>query len=278
MSTSSGLVAGLRDLIKREKASEFANTLKISPYGRELDDWQVKVLDSEKRYMALNCSRQVGKSTVTAIKALHRGIYTPDSLILLVSPSLRQSQEIFKKVSYYARQVADLPDKIEDNQLSLMFNNGSRIVALPGSQKTIRGYSAANLVIVDEAAYAEESLFSALSPMLSISNGDLMLLSTPNGKLGFFWDVWDKGGEDWDKYEIPWWMCPRHNEQRLMALKQVIGQYRFGVEFECQFYDPEDAVFSSDDLEAAMALTIDGVNIEIGENTLMSSELEVLQL
>ena len=237
------------------------------------------MLDSEKRYHILNCARQVGKSTVTAIKALHTSVYTPDSLVLLVSPSLRQSQEIFKKVTYYARQVADLPDKIEDNQLSLMFTNGSRIVALPGSQKTIRGYSAASLVIVDEAAFAEPSLFSALTPMLSISNGDLMLLSTPNGKIGFFWDVWDKGeATEWAKYEIPWWRCPRHNAERLKALKQVIGEYRFGVEFECQFFDPEDAVFSYDDLEAAFTFDFDGISIDIGESAIVEGELEVLKL
>lgn len=275
---SQNIVAGLRDLLKRERASEFAETLKISPYGEHLDDWQRKVLDSRKRYHILNCARQVGKSTVTSIKALHKAIYTPDSLVLLVSPSLRQSQEIFKKVTYYARQVADLPDKLEDNQLSLMFSNGSRIVALPGSQKTIRGYSAASLVIVDEAAFAEPSLFSALTPMLSISNGDLMLLSTPNGKIGFFWDVWDKGGDDWEKFEVPWWSCPRHNKDRLMALKDVIGHYRFGVEFECQFYDPEDAVFSYDDLEAAMSFDIDGIAVDLSDGSFAASELEVLRL
>lgn len=275
---SKNIVAGLRDLLKRERASEFANTLKISPYGVGLDPWQRNVLDSQKSYHILNCARQVGKSTVTAIKALHRSAYTPDSLVLLVSPSLRQSQEIFKKVAYYARQVADLPDKIEDNQLSLMFSNGSRIVALPGSQKTIRGYSAASLVIVDEAAFAEPSLFSALVPMLSISNGDLVLLSTPNGKIGFFWDVWDKGGQEWEKHEVPWWSCPRHDKSRLMALKNVIGQYRFGVEFECQFYDPEDAVFSYEDFEAAMGFDVDGIAVDISDSAFIHSDLEVLRL
>ena len=264
--------------MKREKASEFATTLKISPYGNTLDPWQSDVLDDERQYQILNCARQVGKSSVTAIKALHRAVYRPESLILLVSPTLRQSQEIFKKVAYYARQVADLPDKVEDNQLSLMFTNGSRIVALPGNPKTIRGYSAANLVIVDEAAFAEAGLFASLTPMLSISNGDLMLLSTPNGKIGFFWDVWSKGGDEWSKYEIPWSVCPRHSEARLNDLKQVIGEYRFAVEFECKFYDPQDAVFSSEDLDAALGFTIDQLNVDLYEAWEANQDLEVLNI
>ncbi len=252
--------------------------MKISAHGDYLDPWQTQVLDSKKKSMILNCARQVGKSTVVAIKALHAAIYTPNYLALLTSPSLRQSQELFKKVAYYTRQVADLPDKTEDNQLSLMFSNGSRIVALPGTAKTIRGYSA-DLVIVDEAAYTDPSLFPALGPMLSITNGDLMLLSTPNGKVGFFWDVWDRGEpEEWDKFEIPWWRCPRHSETRLKSQKRVLGEYRFRVEYECQFLDPEDAVFSYEDLEAAFGMPIDGLNIDIGEGVLVDNDLEVITI
>lgn len=235
------------------------------------------MLDSPKKYQILNCARQVGKSSVTAVKALHRAIYRKGALVVIASPSLRQSQEIFKKVTAYASQVADLPDKIEDNQLSLMFDNMSRIVALPGSAKTIRGYSAADLIIIDEAAFAEVGLLAAITPMLSISDGDLLLLSTPNGKTGFFWDVWDKGGDDWEKHEIPWWECPRHDERRLMDLKAVIGTRRFEVEFECKFYDAEDAVFSYDDLEAAFGDNLN-VMVDLGDNGFVESELELLQL
>ena len=256
--------------------SQFAQTLRISPYGNTLDDWQRDVLDTARKNSILNCARQVGKSTVVAIKALHRAIYTHDQLILIIAPSLRQSQELFKKVLYYARQVADLPDKTEDNQLSIAFTNGSRIVSLPGSPKTVRGFSAASLVIIDEAAFAEPGLFSAVTPMITISNGDLMLLSTPNGKIGFFWDVWSKGGNDWGKYEVPWWVCPRHDKARLEDHKSVIGPFQFSVEFECQFRDAEDAVFSYDDLMAAFG----ELDVLIEPDTVfgVSDEVEALVL
>lgn len=277
LNTPDVILAGLKNLALRERASEFADTLKISPYGNTLDGWQRQVLDSRKKNKILNCSRQVGKSTVTAIEALHRAVYRANQLILIVSPSLRQSQEIFKKVTYYANQVATMPDKVEDNQLSLALSNGSRIVALPGNPKTIRGYSAASLVIIDEAAFTEHAVFAAVSPMLSISKGDLMLLSTPNGKIGFFWEVWDKGGDDWEKFEIPWTECPRHTPAQMDALRQVIGEMRFNVEFLCQFYDPEDAVFSYDDLAASI---LGGVSMEvpIDEVDHVDNTLEVMSL
>lgn len=263
------VIAGLRNLLRRSIPSQFGQSLKLSPYGNILDDWQKRVLDSKKKNQILNTSRQVGKSTVVAIKALHRAIFNEDQLILIIAPSLRQSQELFKKVIYYAKQIADLPDKVEDNQLSIGFTNGSRIVALPGNPKTVRGFSAASMVIIDEAAYAEPSLLGAVLPMIAISDGDLLLLSTPNGKIGFFWDVWSKGGDDWDKLEVPWWECPRHSHDRLMGHKMVIGDYQFSVEFECRFRDAQDAVFSYDDIMAAMG---DVEPLQIYNDTMLISE------
>lgn len=275
-SSNDAIVAGLRNLLRKEVPSQFAGTLRISPYGTDLDPWQESVLDTKTKNQILNCARQVGKSTVVAIKALHRAVFREEQLVLIIAPSLRQSQELFKKVLYYGRQVADIPDKTEDNQLSLAFTNGSRIVSLPGSPKTVRGYSGASLVIIDEAAFAEKGLFAAVMPMISVSDGDMMLLSTPNGKMGFFWDAWSKGGADWEKYEIPWWKCPRHSEERLMAHKSVIGDYQFSVEYECQFRDAQDAVFSYEDIMNAFG-DVDTL-YKPGEGFMISDEVEVLQL
>jgi hypothetical protein len=57
------------------------------------DDWQARVLRSTWPWLPLNCCRQSGKSTTTAALALHTGLYDP-GVILLVSPSLRQSKEL----------------------------------------------------------------------------------------------------------------------------------------------------------------------------------------
>jgi hypothetical protein len=70
----------------------FAEKLGISP-----DAWQRNLLDSSSRRVLLNCSRQSGKSTMSAVLALHRALYHPDSLILCLAPALRQSQELFRQ-------------------------------------------------------------------------------------------------------------------------------------------------------------------------------------
>src|SRR5215217_5517099 len=109
--------------------------------GIEPDPWQRDVLDSDAQQILLLCSRQSGKSTVTSILATHRAVTVPGSLVLLLAPALRQSQELFRKVKgVYAALGATEPAVVE-NALSLELANGSRIVTLPGKEATIRGFS-----------------------------------------------------------------------------------------------------------------------------------------
>jgi phage terminase large subunit-like protein len=138
-----------QDLIRALDPVEFSRYIGIEP-----DPWQAEVLRHEGKRLLLNCSRQSGKSTTTATKALHTGIYKPKSLILLVSPSLRQSQELFRKVKDSYEAMDARPGLIEDNRLSMVLTNGSRIVSLPSEQATVRGFSGVNMILFDEAAQA----------------------------------------------------------------------------------------------------------------------------
>ncbi len=150
--------------------------------GFEPDTWQAGVLRSTGRNILLNCSRQSGKSTTTAIIGLHTAFYQPRALVLLVSPSLRQSRELFAKVSDFRRVLEPRPRLDEDNRLSFTLDNGSRVVSLPGTSETVRGFSAPRLVVEDEAAFVDDGLYGALRPMLAVSGGRLILMSTPFGR------------------------------------------------------------------------------------------------
>src|SRR5215203_5567847 len=78
--------------------------------GIDPDPWQRDVLASDAQQILLLCSRQSGKSTITSIMATHRAVTMPGSLVLLLAPALRQSQELFRKVkSVYAALGATVP-------------------------------------------------------------------------------------------------------------------------------------------------------------------------
>ncbi len=104
--------------------------------GMSLDSWQERLLHSDAERVLLNCARQSGKSTMTAIIALHRALYHPGSLILCLAPALRQSQELFGKVLGFYRDLGRPVTPQAERKLSLELENGSRIVTLPGSEKT----------------------------------------------------------------------------------------------------------------------------------------------
>ncbi len=241
--------------IEREQSDAvlMANRAGINP-----DAWQSDLLRSDARQMLLLCSRQSGKSTITSILALHQAIYTANSLILLLSPSLRQSQELFRKLQnfYNALESDSLPTATEESALRMQLSNGSRIVALPGKEATIRGFSGVSLLIIDEASRVPDELYQAIRPMLAVSGGRIVLLSTPFGKRGFFYSEWTDG-DGWMRTKITANECPRINAEWLMRERQMIGDWWYQQEYMCEFVETNDQVFSYDDIQAALDSSIE---------------------
>ncbi len=243
------LSQGAGALIADEDAARFARRLGFIP-----DDWQHELLTAPEQNIIINASRQSGKSTCTALIALYEALTVADSLILLLSPSLRQSSELIRKVYDFYRALGRasgyLPSERE-TVLTLELANGSRIVSLPGKEQTIRGYSGVRLLIVDEAARVPDDLYFAIRPMLAVSNGRLILLSTPYGKRGFFFEAWS-AGEDWRRFEAPATMCPRITPEFLEAERRAMGSWWWLQEYMCQFQDAQTAVFRYEDVQAMM--------------------------
>jgi hypothetical protein len=223
--------------------------------GLEPDGWQEELLCSTSDRVLLNCSRQSGKSTMTAVIALHRALYHPGSLILCLAPALRQSQELFGKVLGFYRDL-DRPISAQaERKLSLELENDSRIVTLPGTDKTIRGFSGAALLIVDEASRVADELYFAVRPMLAVSGGSLMMLSTPYGKRGVFFEEWTKG-RGWERYEVPARECPRIAEAFLAEERRSLPDWVYRQEYLCSFEETEDAVFTTEMVDAAVSADV----------------------
>jgi hypothetical protein len=225
----------------------------------EPDPWQAEVLRSDSKRILLNCSRQSGKSTITSALALHTATYRPGSLILCLSPTLRQSSELFHNVSRFYGYDPAIPSKSE-SALKLELENGSRIVSLPGQEQTIRGYAGVDLLIVDEAARVKDDLYYSVRPMLAVSNGRLIALSTPFGTRGWWYGAW-RSQEAWRRWEIPASKCPRISKEFLEEEKRVLGSYWYQQEYECQFLDAQTQVFRRGDIDSMFEEKVEAWNL-----------------
>lgn len=199
------------------------------------DAWQRDLLTTTSTRVLVNCSRQTGKSMTCSLAALFRSITRPNHLTLCISPSDRQSGELFKKVLYWVDRLPTRPAITKETARELALRNGSRIVSLPSSAHTIRGFSAVNLLLEDEAAFVDDDLHEAVTPMLAVSQGDMVLMSSPNGKRGHFWKHWEHGGDDWQRLTAKATECTRFDPAFLAAERRAKGDAIFRQEYLCEF-------------------------------------------
>ena len=211
---------------------------------------QFAALFSQARNLILNCNRQWGKSTIAALRILHRAWFWPNSLILIVSRAHAQSGETLHKIKSFLPDLGILTPKGDGvNRLSIKLPNGSRIIALPGGEKPTRSYSSVALLVIDEAAMVPDPVQDAVIPTLARTNGDLMLISTPRGKRGSFYRTWVYGGTDWERIFGPATESPRISSQFLESQK-ARGEDFYAQEYLCEFIDRDSHLFNQDQVRA----------------------------
>lgn len=136
-----------------------------------------------------------------AARASHEVLYRPYSDVLIIAPDRNRSAEMLRKCKRLVRFAG--MEAINDAITYMELANGSRILALPGSERAVRGYTAPSLLIVDEAGWCHDDLYDAISPLLAASDGQLIALSTPNGRRGWFYHERKSGGDDFKRIEVP---------------------------------------------------------------------------
>ncbi|HTO86754.1 MAG TPA: terminase, partial [Thermoanaerobaculia bacterium] len=65
--------------------------------GMDPDPWQREAMTSEATRSLILATRQGGKSSVAACRSVWEAICRPPALVVMLSPSLRQSSELFRK-------------------------------------------------------------------------------------------------------------------------------------------------------------------------------------
>jgi hypothetical protein len=216
------------------------------------DPWQDQLMRSDAEKVMLLCSRQSGKSSVSAALAVKAALLQPNAPILLLSPSMRQSGELFRKVlDLYSALGRPIP-AVRENTMQLELANGSRVLSLPGTEGTVRGFSKVSLLVIDEAARVSDALYYAVRPMLAVSRGRLVALSTPFGQRGWFHAEWTGSG-DWERVKVTANHVPRITPEFLAEERRALGDRWYAQEYGCSFESTVDAVFDYADIQAALS-------------------------
>ncbi len=281
MSLNPGLLFSFSDLRAGLSRSAYAASCGFHPYY-----WQIKVLESRAKFKIIDGARQSGKSTIVSVIPTHKAKFKAKSLSLVIAPTRAQANEDMLKIKELMSKDPSYPALVKNSAFEVQLSNGSRIVVVTATDKAARGYSAPDIILVDEASRVPDTVYSsAVLPMQTASPEDfeLILISTPFGKQGFFYDCW-ANSEVYEKFEIraPWSVderyptrlfeaMPEERFSRIRAEQNIFGAYSpqhrsyeqqveilrqqgtliYQQEFLGEFVDRNDAVFRRADLDRA---------------------------
>lgn len=221
--------------------------------------YQEKVIASPARFKLWRAGRQSGKSLAAAIIAIRRAVEKPNQFILIVAPSVKQTENIYKRylvkllgplieypVSKGSKEVV-IEHRKSENRLN--FWNGSSIVAVTAENPDLlRGYSI-DLAILDEAAFMTDMTIwqDVLRPALLITRGDVLFISTPPKKPNWWSDLW----KEVEEHQYPdWELFHTKSEENPMADPEALAQAKnsgdayYMREYEAEFiFEDEAAMF-----------------------------------
>lgn len=259
---------------------KYARSMDFEPYG-----WQIPILERPSRRKLINGARQAGKSTLISVKPCHMARFTPGSLSVILAAREKQAKEDMRKVRRFVGSDKDFPELVGDAAGEITLANGSRIAVVVATEAGARGYTHPQLIILDETSRIEEEvIISAVLPMLVSNRGcELIAISTPHGKRGFFWRMYHSAR--WDRYEVrsPWqptdtgvlvaaipeeqyrrqkategiraWYSPRHAdyEEQVDMLDDMGTGRAYRQECCVEFVEPAENVFREDEITAMLA-------------------------
>lgn len=252
---AAGLQRQIRDLKQHEA---WQRTGKRTPLtlaaelGIRLDGWQQDAVMTELHDILLLVSRQGGKGLVASLLALDGLVNDAGSTTVIVSRAERQAKRLLRRTKRLYRQLSDVSPVISESQTSLELRNGSEIIAVPGTEETIRGLESVHRLLIDEGALVSDELFAAVQPMTAVVNGRIIALSTARGKRGWFYREYVSDDPEWHRTMVTAYDIPRLDPVWLERTRNKLGDFYFRQEFLCEFLDDETQLYATDLIDAAV--------------------------
>lgn len=228
--------------------------------GMVPDPWQAKFLRDETRAIGMCCGRQVGKTHATAWKGAHHAATTMGGKVVMTAKTERQSKFLMRHAKRALHKAG--VKFFRETTFELELANGAEVYALPGSEDTVRGLDAVTLLIIDEAAFCTDALYEAVEPMVAITKGQQVLLSSADATFGFFYRIMTSDDPNWSRYHITAYDCPRYDKEWLEWKRRTISPRVFAREYLAEFVDPQGVWIPEEMRKRARAELVDPLDAE----------------
>lgn len=207
----------------------------------------------QQRFNIVNKSRQTGISTLAAAYALWAITFYKNKLIMVISRNDKEAIAFVEKIKLaYDRLPKWMQHKIEKrNEHALHLSTGSRVEAEASGKNAGRSRSMF-MLILDEAAFIDKirSIQKAALPALSRGGGRLLVISTPNGRSGWFAETWRAAGlppgspkkNKFIRTFCDWRDVPEYDDEWYEEMRPQFTDKEWAQEYEGDFLGSGDTV------------------------------------
>ena len=228
------------------------NSASVWEFELDMHPAQREVFESPARFKVVAAGRRFGKTLFAAATAIMVAASKPDAIVWWVSPSHDQSRIALRMV---AKAIPQKHREVNKTLSEIYLSNGGRIAFKSGERSdNLRG-EGLDLVIIDEAAFVSEALWTqAIRPTLSDKNGKALLISTFDGE-NWFYDLYrralDPDSTAWAGWRFPTSANPYIPADEIAEARRNLPKEVFEQEYEASPLAFAGAVFDGDCLDHA---------------------------
>jgi hypothetical protein len=265
---------------------DFASICKIRSGNKLVNfipyDYQIKLIEEiEKHQTTIICkTRQLGITETIVNYFLHKAITNEGYLAVIFSKTQSDTSNIAKRIRKQIDYLTDYCKLITNSLTDLEFQNKGRILFRNSTPNGARGLESVSDILFDESSFIDDidEIYKSAIPCTTIvgKNAKIIILSTPNGQSGFYYDKLSSNNNNIDileiceqikqeklppyyyftdnnnnlKFFIHWLGHPLFNKQRDTYLSDIKKQFdlteeTINQEYNLSFISSEKFVFNS---------------------------------
>lgn len=264
----------LNAAIANDASSFGVSIVGVAAAARSVIKWlpyQKRWIKDKSRFKIALKARQLGYTWATCYEVVEDCVATPNQRWYYLSTNEARAKEAIADMERFARLLKIVVEHVVEEvvfegetfkALVIRLPNGSAITGLPANARTARGVHG-NLVL-DEFAHHQDprDIWTAVSPVVT-RGFRIIVLSTPRGKGGKFYELWEHGGDLWSRHKTDIY------EAVAQGLKVDIDELRrlindpdaWAQEYECKFVDeahawiPYELIDAAEDRGASLVMT-----------------------